>query len=133
MEFDFTHRLLCLQSFFIMSVCFFAWRVCLYFRAVCEPPRNNNNCLLEPTHSLCSRAIRRFLWKPSHPACQFVCVCVFLCVCVCVCVCAGGKEESKADLLPCYVLISPLDNSFRMCSSDFASRLKTHSKYQGTK
>lgn len=84
MEFDFTHRLLCLElCFFILCVFFFhfcCWLVCLY--------------VLEPTHSLCSRAIRRFLWKPSHPACQFASVCM------CLCVCAWERERVKERVCP---------------------------------
>lgn len=92
MEFDFTHRLLSLES---MLFHFWCWLVCFYLREVCEP--SCNNCLLEPTHSLCSRAIGRFLWKPSHPACQ----------CVRVCVCTQAVRESQKCIC-CPVMISYL-------------------------
>lgn len=71
----------------------FSWRVftnillagalcVLYLREVCcEASRHsssssNRSSLPQPTHSLCSGAIGRFLWKPFHPACKCVPECV---------------------------------------------------------
>ena len=112
MELDFTHRLLyvelcfCLLSTFAyLFIYVFCWAVCLYLRAT-------TTCLLEPTCSLCSGDIRRFLWKPSHPACT-----VYVCICVCVSVCVrvyvrAHEQRGRVKISPPRLL---QDVFFRTC------------------